>query len=298
MKLLVSAILLLGCVSRPSAQQELAEYDWERVAQESPVAHAQVVSLDGHATLKIINTNDTPLQVALLTISNPPVSSLRYAVLGRIKYENVRGDGYLEMWNCFPPLKPGLPEGQYFSRTLGVSGEMGKISGTSDWRKFTLPFDRTGASGPPTHLDLNLFLSGRGTVYLGSLRLVEYPGGAGPSGPGIGRSQAWWSSRQSGLIGGILGSFAGILGGVLGCLAGSGKARRFVLLTHKSMIALGWILLAFGIVAVANGQPYHVWYPLLLGGGLATVIFWALLPIVRKRYNDLELRRIASVDVR
>ena len=292
MKRNIPIALLLCWVTLASAQERLVEFDWKQLTAQQPVSHAAAVSLDGLSALRIENTNDAPLNVTLLIVEKPPISNLTYAVTGRLKYEDVHGDGYLEMWNYFPPLKPGLTEGQYFSRTLGTSGPMGKISGTSDWREFLLPFDRTGASGPPTRLKLNLVLPGRGTVYVGPCTLVQYTGSAG----GSAGTPAWWSTRQSDLIGGILGSLAGIFGGTIGALAGSGKARRFVLVTQKIVIVLGWILATFGILAVAKAQPYHVWYPLLLSGGLAVAIFWALLPVTRRRYHDLELRRMAAVD--
>src|SRR5258706_160420 len=75
-----------------------------------------------------------------------------YAIIGKIKYESVEGDGFLEMWNYFPPAKPGSPEEKYFSRTLGESGPMGKITGSSDWRVFKVPFNRTGTSNAPARL--------------------------------------------------------------------------------------------------------------------------------------------------
>ena len=294
MKALVPVGLFWCGISVTWAQEKLAEFDWKQLTGQHPVTCGELISVEGVSALKIENTNDTPLQVALFTVSKPPISNLTYAVTGRIKYENVRGDGYLEMWNYFPPLQPGLPEGQFFSRTLGLSGEMGKITGTSDWRNFALPFDRTGASGPPTHLDLNLLLPGRGTVYLGPFTLVQFSGRAEDSH----HTGVWWSRRQGDWIGGLLGSLAGILGGTIGTLAGSGKARRFVLVTQKIMIVFGWILATSGFVALARAQPYHVWYPLLLCGVLAVAIFWALLPVTRKRYHDLELRRMAAVDAR
>ena len=97
-----------------------------------------------------------------------------YAVSGEIKYENVSSDGYLEMWSVFPPAHSGLPEERYFSRTLGESGPSGKISGTSSWREFSLPFNRTGASNPPTRLELNIYLPGRGVVFIAQPKLNQF----------------------------------------------------------------------------------------------------------------------------
>jgi serine/threonine protein kinase len=160
-------------ITSPSAQSIIL-YDWQRLHDDGQLLGGTPVKLDGRTVLKIENTNDAPLLLSIFTIEKPAITSATYAVLGEIKYENVQGIGYLEMWNCFPPLSPGLPEGQYFSRTLGEagSGPMGRISGTSSWRPFTLPFDRSGMTNRPTRLQINIFLPGRGVVWLGPPRLM------------------------------------------------------------------------------------------------------------------------------
>ena len=216
-----------------------------------------------------------------------------YALVGEVKYEQVRGDGYLEMWNDFSPLKPGMPEGHYFSRTLGISGEMGKLIGTSDWRKFMLPFDRTGTSNLPVRLEFNLFLPAQGTVYLGSMKLVEFSGSfsAGRSSP-IG----WWSDRTSGLVGGVGGATLGCLASLLAWLASRGRARAFVLTTLKALISLGVVLSVAGVAALGLHQPYAVWFVLLLPGVLLVGIFIPRLRQFQKAYEALEMRRMASLD--
>ena len=164
MKKLFQMGLCLWFASFAAAQQTLREYDWASLQQQRALLGGEVVSMDGMSVLKIENTNDAPLKLPLFKISNPPVSSLTYAVAGQVKFENVQGDGYLEMWNFFPPLKPGMAEAQYFSRTLGDTGEMGKITGTSDWRKFLLPFNRVGSAGPPTRLEITACLYRRSSM--------------------------------------------------------------------------------------------------------------------------------------
>lgn len=294
MKRLLQIGLLFVAAASAVAQQNLAKYDWKDLAQRHELRGGQVISMDGFSVLKIENTNDLPLQLSLLRIVHPPISNLLYAVVGQIKYENVHGDGYLEMWNDFLPLHPGMPEGRYFSRTLGTSGEMGKITGTCDWRQFLLPFNRTGASGPPTRLEINIFLPGRGTVYLRAVKLVEFKGNTFSLGGEA--SAGWWSSRQGGMIGGIGGSVIGCFGGLLGCLAGMAKARKFVLVMTKIFIGLGILLTVAGLIAAVLKQPYAVWYVLILPGIILTAVFAAILPAVKKRYDDLEIRRMASVD--
>lgn len=177
MKQLIQISALLWLVSNAAAQQILVMYDWQDLKQHNQLRAGEVVSLNGESDLKIENTNDTPLKLHLFDIAAPRVSTTVYALTGHVKYDNVHGEGYLEMWNFFPPLKPGMPEGRYFSRTLGDAGDMEKITGTCDWRIFSLPFDRTGASAPPTRLEINIFLPGHGTVYLSPVKLVEYSAG-------------------------------------------------------------------------------------------------------------------------
>src|SRR5215510_8985612 len=97
-----------------SAQHVLAEYDWRQLAQKGQLLGGVTADLDGKSAIKVVNTNDTPLQVQLLKIPKPQISKKLYAIKGEVKYDGVRGDGYLEMWNFFPPLQAGMPEGQYF----------------------------------------------------------------------------------------------------------------------------------------------------------------------------------------
>ena len=85
--------------------------------------------MNGRSALKVSNTNDAPLSVQLLRISAPPITKRLYALVGEVKYEGVQGDGYLELWNQFPPLKPNMPGGRYFSRTFGGLGRDGQVEG-------------------------------------------------------------------------------------------------------------------------------------------------------------------------
>ena len=61
-------------------------------------------------------------------------------------------------------------------------------------------------------------------------------------------------------------------------------------------LGLGLMMVVMGIVAVIREQPYVVYYPLLLGGGIITVVFGALVKTIQKRYLDLELRKMSAVD--
>jgi hypothetical protein len=287
--------LLLGMVSTCYGQQSLREFDWQKLAASGELPGGLPVTIDGKSAVKIVSTNDTGLRVQLLQITNPPISKMLYAIAGEIKYEGVKGDGFLEMWNCYPPAKPGMFENKYFSRTLGESGDMGKITGTSSWRSFTLPFDRTGSKAKPTRLEINVVLPAQGTVYLGPIKLVEYEGDLGLQ-KTRGAAGAWWSDRAAGWIGGIGGSVLGCLGSLLAVLATKGRCRTFVVVTSASLIAVGVIAAVIGLAAVVVGQPYGVWFPLVLIGVLLLAILPFRLRQYQRGYEDLELRRMVSMD--
>jgi hypothetical protein len=112
----------------------------------------------------------------------------------------------------------------------------------------------------------------------------------------------WWSGapagKWGGILGGSIGSLAGILGGLTGWLAPKGKGRKFILGSYRVFQVVGIILLAAGITAVIDRQPYHVYYPLLLPGFLLTILVSSLLPVVRRTYAESEMRKMDSQDAR
>ena len=120
-----------------------------------------------------------------------------YAIWGRVHYEDVEGAGFLEMWSVFSG------DARYFTRTADAEGPLARITGSYDWRPFELPFHLHNAE-PPSRLELNLVLPGKGTAWIGPLQLIVLEAAAEGSG--------WWSGRSGGLIGGVGGSVIGMLG--------------------------------------------------------------------------------------
>ncbi len=286
------ALLSLAAAFRADGQTVLAEYDWAQAVSRQPILGGEVRSADGQPILLVANTNRAGLRTQLLVIERPPITGNTYVLRGEVKYDGVEGDGFLEMWNFFPPEKEGGAESQYFSRTLGLSGVMGKITGTSGWRPIALPFDRTGTPSAPSRLEVNLVLPGAGTVQLKSLRLIELPSqpSAGPV------ADAWWTERTGAWVGAIGGSAIGCLGGLIGFLASRRQARPFVMATLYLLIGLGALSALAGSIAFATRQPYAVWFPLVLVGVLLLTILPFRLRDLRRGYEEAELRKMMAND--
>jgi hypothetical protein len=106
-------------------------------------------------------------------------------------------------------------------------------------------------------------------------------------------NEPWFDPNQySWIPGTVLGVFGGLLGGVAGVLAPKGRAKGFVLGLWVVSLAASALLLIAGIVALAFGQPYGVWYGLLLPGVLGLSVLGGLLRVVVQRYQEAERRRL------
>jgi hypothetical protein len=226
-----------------------------------------------------------PATEQVWVVESPALSGDQYAITGSVAYDQVEGDAFLEMWSVFPDGS------RYFSRTLDEQGPMAKLRGSSPARPFVLPFFLTPDSPRPLRLELNVVLPAGGRVVLRELRLGS--GGAATAAPG-----AWWSDQTAGWIGGAAGSAVGLLGAAIGTLCTLGRGRRFVMAGLLALGVSGLALLAVGLVALALGQPYAVWYPLVLMGVLDPVLAFSLLPTARRRFEEIELRRMQALDAR
>lgn len=277
-------VVHFAATSLVSAEEVLREISWRDLAREGKLS-AGNIAVSGK-NLKIENDKSEPATVTAFVIEAPSITSSRYAVKGTVRYEGVEEKSYLEMLNVFPG------GGEYFSRTLDRSGPLGSLEGSSDWRPFVLPFFLNQATERPIKLTVNVVLGGKGTVWLGPLRLVQY----GPEEDPLAIQGQWWSGRSAGLMGGIAGTMLGCLGGLVGWLAWKGKARVFVFGTMRTFKVLGGTSLVLGGVAVATSQPYAVYYPLLLIGVIMVGVAVVTSRNLQKRYEDLELRKMRAMD--
>jgi len=243
-------------------------------------------------TLTVTAEPGKPFQL-LIELADPGIRSPVYALKGMIRYENVEGDGYLQLDNDFGA------RGTFFTKSLAMAGPLGKLSGSSDWRPFVLPFyansgDQADGTSPiPEKLFLGLFLPGSGTVSIGGVGLYQYAAGEDP----LQSAGQWMGDRNATLLGAIGGSLLGIWGAVTGVLSARGKARRFVLGSAMVLLLIGVASLGIGVAGLAISQPYAVFYPLILIG----IVLIALMTVLRRtlsvRYEQLELQTMQSMDV-
>lgn len=106
------------------------------------------------------------------------------------------------------------------------------------------------------------------------------------------------AAKYGGVIGGILGGVGGVLGACAGILAPKGKGRSFVLGSMILLFGISILSLVLGIIAVIFKQPYHVYYGLLLLGFIGSAVIGGNFFIVKKRYQEAELRKIDASSIK
>jgi hypothetical protein len=280
------ALVCFLVLSRTARGEEVVRsIRWPELAAAKLVTSGTVAAAPEGASLRVVYKGPGPATFPLAIIERPGISSARYALKGRMRYEGVASGSYLEMWNH-------MSEGAFFSRTLDQTGPMRRLEGSSEWRAFVLPFFNREGGSPPQKLVFNLVMAGAGTVEVGPVELVQFAPGEDLTMD----STAWWSDRQAGILGGVVGSVLGILGAVLGWLGSAARAKGLVLGTLKAIAWLGVGALISGALALALGQPYAVYYPLVLVGTISAALGFSLPRSLARRYEELELRRMQALD--
>jgi len=62
------------------------------------------------------------------------------------------------------------------------------------------------------------------------------------------------------------------------------------------MQIIGGVALVAGVVALIMSQPYAVWYPMILVGIICPALGMGLTGTIRRRYDEVELRKMAAMD--
>lgn len=159
---------------KKSAEKQIAKIVWVEVDKASELPAAAKLDKDEKLgeVVKITRTPDVPQLIEIAKIEKPAATLRAYMLRGKVKFEGVGGEGFLEIWNHFPEPKKGA----YFSRTMAETGPMGKLRGSSPWKDFILPFTFDDATFPmPEKIQFNVYLPQNGTVWLSDLELVEFP---------------------------------------------------------------------------------------------------------------------------
>lgn len=112
--------------------------------------------------------------------------------------------------------------------------------------------------------------------------------------------EIWFSESTSNIVGAIMGSGFGVLLGLLGAFAGiygsKGKLKRLILSSAIILLFIGAIILLIGLIALLSKQPYHVWYPFVLVGGIVVFVQLPSYSFIRKRFLQIELKKMEIKD--
>lgn len=228
--------------------------------------------VDGGGALRIVNQNQTPVRVMLFEVDglNAENSTLEYAAM--LRSEGLTGMAYLEMWVY-------LGENSYFSRGIDKH-----VAGTSQWLACDTPFFLNEPGAVADRAELGVALEGAGTVYIDNVVLAPR------AAPGFLAAYGWVAGAALGMMGALFGVLAGVLGP-------AGKGRGLVLGLGVAILVVCVLMLVGGVAVWLSGGDWALFYPLVLAGGIGTLLFAFMLPITAARYRQAETRRLAAADM-
>jgi hypothetical protein len=276
---LTLAMLIATCLSAGCRQETLRELDWSKNDRSGDGQVLESGPATPFARLEIVNRYGTHRTYKIGTFTPPTFIEKRYAIVGRIRFQNVLKPGYIEVCHYYPNNTKNN------TRSDEMDGPGCVIEGSGGWQDFLMPFTRDVASlNNPERIDLALVMPGKGTVELGPIRLVEY----GPLGDPLTPPGAWWSSRASGIFAGIGAILLGGAGVLIGTLTISGRSQRLVQGLLAVTFLVGIVGATIGATALISDQPTAVYYPILILGVLCLVLPPASIGHVRRRFASLK----------
>ncbi|MBI2566084.1 MAG: hypothetical protein HYV63_03495 [Candidatus Schekmanbacteria bacterium] len=306
----LAGMMVMGGAGDAAARETVTVVSWgEQSARVASIPGASVAPGDvpgetGPVEILRVDAEQSPAEAAvkLLGIASPRLPTMSYALEGMIRYQQPPIPGFLQMWSVFEDGS------RYFTKGMADSGPLARIAGASEWRRYVLPFYLSAESGAPSAVEMEVVLPGGGHVELGPVRLVAFAGGEDPPGvAGVGAGRLadlswwraqffvggqWWTPEGGGVVGGLAGSLLGIICSILGALGARGKARGLVLGGMRAMAAMGLLAMTAGVAGYAVGQAAAVVYTLLLLGVIAVAVCLSTCARLRRRYEELELRRL------
>lgn len=275
------------------AQELITELNW-RGLQEAGQLLSGVIDLQ-NGELHLEGQSNQAAHRWIVAIDTPGIEQPVYAVRGKVRYEGVVGDAYLQMNNFFG-------DAFYFSKTLALVGPMAKITGESPSRDFVVPFfiaqdDSSLADLRPTRLEFGLFLPGAGSVYLSDVAVYQYEAGENPMLAAHASMDLSNPSRKMGLIGGVAGALIGVGCALAGMLASVGRARAGVMFFMRMLPIAGFLSLVYAAYMFFVDAAPVAYYTIGLLGLLSTVIGLTIGRVIDGRYAEYELRKINALDL-
>lgn len=275
MKASLALLVLLTATNVSWGDDEM--FPWSKIDEKAPWPPR--IEKDG--TILVKGNPNAPLSTTILIVDNPKAPSHQYRLVGKVKYESVDGDGYLEMFNHFPK------QGAFFTRTLAEGGSLGKITGSSDWRDFQLPFySKPGML--PSKLVVNVVLPKTGgRVWVAPLKMEP----AEPMETAENAAPFSWT-----LLAATLSGLVGVFGTLVALIASNPALRRPALFITMLLIPCSLAALLAGVIIWSRETGQSVWLPTGLIGALWAVLFVAATYILRRKLAREELRRIQAFD--
>ena len=265
----IFAVLLGGCGDQ-GAMEVIRTISWSP-GQEIALTAGEIVEEQGTHLLRVDGVEGVSHAVSVLTIDDPNISEVEYALVGEYRYVGEQ-TGYLEMWSVF------ANDQRYFSR-IALTG--------SGWQQFELPF-LTQPGQYPEHVELAVVVPDGASIDLGSLTLEQ---GLTSS------SQAWFSGSTGGWMGAAGGTLIGLIGALMGVMVSRGRGRRVVVALVGVQVLVGMIFLVAGTMALSQAQPFGVAYPLLHLGLLCESAGLIEYFVMRRRFEAIELRQMHAMDM-
>lgn len=109
----------------------------------------------------------------------------------------------------------------------------------------------------------------------------------------------WWTDTFFGVWLGL--GHAAVAIGVAGWsawLMWRGVGRTVVKRALLAMMSFGAVALVLGLFALLSGQPFRVWYPLTMMGGVSMAVWLPNLFAIEWFYRRGDARRLAAEELR
>ena len=173
-------------------------------------------------------------------------------------------------------LTKGDNKGTYFSRDIDNS-----LSGTKPWGKRETPFFLKEGQ-KPSKIQLGIRFEGPGIIWIDDARLTKV----------FMKSSSGEEPSWGGIFGSIFGVTVGLWGAIVGIMGSKGKARGFVIGSSYALVGICALLFIAGGTMFFIGSDFSFWYPPVLCGFIGAAIIGFNIPGIKRRYIDIETRKL------